>query len=181
MNPYLVAAAGVGLGLAARLVDDVAPRWVGNVGAVWFLAAFLAGRSRRNPRAGAAMGALCLIAACVSYYAWRVAVDGTISLRYLSTVGLLWLLASVAVGSIGGAFGALSRTISSSWGIPAGVFAGEAAAVLFLRQRWIQVVVEAIVAIVLLGRARFPRGVRVAAVTAVLVAAIGVSYRLLLR
>lgn len=181
MNAYLVVAAGVLLGVGARLVDDVAPRWIGNVGAIWFLAAFLAGRSRRDPRAGAGIGALCLLAACVSYYAWRVGVGGTISVRYLSTVGIGWLVASVLTGTGGGAAGATSRTVTALWGSAAGVFAGEAAAVLLLSQRWIQVVIEAVVAGLLLSRAPGRKGTAIGLVTALVVAAAAIGYRLLLR
>lgn len=127
------------------------------------------------------MGALCLVAACVSYYAWRVGVDGTISARYLSTVGMGWLVASFLTGVVGGAAGATSRTLASAWGLPAGVFGGEAAAVLLLRQRWIQVVIEAAVAGLLFTRAWGRKGTAIAIITAIVVAAAAIGYRVLLR
>lgn len=178
-----VAAVGAVLGVAARLVDDVAPRWVGNMGAVWFAAAFFAGRRARRPHQGAVLGAVTLLSAAVAYYAFRIFVDETISVRYLSKVGLFWLLAALVVGTAGGWLGALSRTINPPWGTPVGVFLGEAAAVAYLRQRWEQVVAELIAAALILYLAkRRSRTLKlVAATTAVAVAAFGIIYRSLLQ
>lgn len=181
MNLLLSVAVGIALGLAARLLDEVAPKWVGNVGAVWFLAGFLVARLERDPRRGAMIGALCLTSACVSYYAWRVSIDGTISARYLATIGLLWLAASIGVGVLSGAAGAASRTIAAAWGIAAGTFAGEAAAVLILSRRVVQAVVEIFIAVLLVSRAGSRRVLQLAAATTLVVAFIGATYRLALR
>lgn len=102
---------------------------------------------------------LCLIAAHVSYYAWRDAVDGTIAVRYLSSVGLMWLLASVMTGAVGGCGGDRIAIRHLGVGVPAGVFAGEAAAVLFLRQRWTQVAIEGAIAGLLCTRTHGPTGI----------------------
>ena len=179
----VVAAVGVILGLAARLVDDIAPRWVGNVGAVWFVVAFFAGRRARRPHEGAILGAIALGAATLAYYAYRLFVDGTISTRYLSRVGISWLIAALVVGAIGGWVGAASRTVNPPWGAPAGVLLGEAAAVAYLRQRWVQVIVEVAAAGVILYLAkRRSRTLKlVTAVTAAAVAAFAIVYRTLLQ
>ena len=178
-----VVAVGAVLGLAARLVDDVAPRWVGNVGALWFAAAFFAGRRARRPRDGAILGALILLSATVSYYSFRIFVDETISARYLSRVGVFWLLAALAVGTAGGWLGALSRTVNPPWGTPAGVFLGEAAAVAYLKERWEQVFLEVVAAVVILLLAkRRSRTLKIVLVlTAVGVFAFALVYRSLLN
>lgn len=173
---------GMALGVAARLVDGIAPRWVGNVGAVWFFAAFLVGRMQEDRKAGASGGALCLGVACVTYYAWRVTVDGTISIRYLLSVGAMWLVASVITGVVGGALGSAARTIAHPWGVAAGVLIGEGFAVLLLSRRLVQPAIELAAGAALL---LLPVGVRrtwfAAAVTSVVVAVVAIAYRLALR
>lgn len=170
------------LGLAARLVDGVAPRWVGNVGAVWFVAAFLVGRVQKDRTAGAGAGALCLAVACLSYYAWRVAIDGTISIGYLLSIGAMWLVASVITGVLAGALGSAARTRHHPWGIAAGVLIGEGVAVLVLSGRVVQPVIElAAAAVMLLLGGMIRRTWFAAAVTAVIVALLAVAYRSFLR
>lgn len=181
MHTLFAVALGTALGVAARLVDEVAPRWVGNIGAIWFLAAFFAGRPRDQRQRGAIAGALCLATACLTYYAWRVAVDGTISLRYLSTVGLLWLVASLLTGGIGGALGAWSRTSSFPRGVTAGVLAGEAVAVLALSHRLAQPVIELTAAAFFLTRTHVKQAIAPATATAITVALAATVYRVLLR
>ncbi|HYI44340.1 MAG TPA: DUF6518 family protein [Actinomycetota bacterium] len=145
---------GIALGLAARLVDDLALRWVGNVGALWFLIAFVVGRLSRRRAYGARLGAACLATAAFTYYLWRVVVDGTISTGYLVTVGVFWFVAAFVSGAIAGWFGARSHRSVHLWGIPAGVFVGEAISVAILSKRWIQVAAELCVAIVCFAAAR---------------------------
>lgn len=174
-------ALGIALGIAARLVDHVAPRWVGNIGAIWLLAAFLAGRRRHQRRNGAIDGAICLATACFTYYAWRVAVDRTISMRYLSTVGLLWLITSLLTGGIGGGLGTWSRTSSVTGGVTAGVLAGEAVAVLALSHRLAQPLIELTAAVIFLTRTNIKHAIAPAAATATTVALAASAYRVLLR
>ena len=172
---------GIALGVAARLVDAVAPRWVGNIGAIWFLAAFLAGRTREQRQSGGIAGSLCLATACLTYYAWRVVVDGTISVRYLSTIGLLWLIASLLTGGIGGALGAWSRTSSFPRGVTAGVLAGEAVAVLALSHRLAQPLIELTAAALVLTRTHVKQTIAPATATAITVGLAATLYRVLLR
>lgn len=176
-------AAGLVLGIAARLVDDIAPRWVGNIGPVWFLAGFFVGRTQRSLRAGATSGAVCLVVATLTYYAWRIFIDGTISLRYLTRVGFFWLLACAVVGVISGAAGAKSQRWSLAWGIAIGVLLGEAAAVALLTQRWEQILLEVFAAAGLFVYSKRPLAqILSPAVAAALVVASGsVLYRITLR
>jgi hypothetical protein len=155
----LVVAAGAMLGVAARLVDEIAPRWVGDVGAVWFLTGFLVGRRSSRPATGAAAGALCLVTANTTYYLWRLLIDQNISNRYLTLAGLFWSAMSISCGLVSGFYGTLSVRRPALWGIVAGIFGGEALAVLILSSRLQQVVIEAVIALACLlaamrGRAR---------------------------
>ncbi|MDP9067986.1 MAG: DUF6518 family protein [Actinomycetota bacterium] len=174
---------GIALGLAARLVDDVAPRWVGNVGAVWFLAGFLVGRRQRSLRKGATAGALCLLTATLAYYAWRIGIDQTISLRYLTRVGLFWLVTAVVVGVISGIAGAKSHRWSLAWGVAIGVLVGEAVAAALLAQRWEQVALEAAGGVGLFFYSKRPLAKIFSSTvaTATLVAIGATIYRVLLR
>jgi hypothetical protein len=174
-------ATGVILGLAARLVDDVAPVWVGNVGAVWFMAAFLVGRSQPERGDGARAGVSCLAVACLTYYAWRVSIDGTISTRYLFLVGGAWLVASLVTGVVGGALGSISRTSSSAWAIGAGVLDGEATAVLLLSGRVTQPLLEFAAAGAILTRAEVRRHLLLVLATAGVIGLLATIYRFLLR
>jgi hypothetical protein len=173
---------GILLGVAARLVDDVAPRWVGNMGAVWFLAAFAAGRAGRSLKNGAALGAMTLVAAWVAYYSMRLLVDETISMRYLGRVGIFWLLTSVAVGALAGVIGAASRRAAPPWGIAIGVPLGEAVAVAVRTRRWQQIAAELALAIALLvwSNRKAAELVRVTLATTVVVALIAGAYRTML-
>ena len=174
---------GIALGLAARLIDDVAPRWVGNVGAVWFLAGFLLGRGAPRLREGAFLGAAGLILATLTYYAWRLGVDGTISTYYLSSVGAFWLTAAAIAGTASGGLGAASNRRPQPWGIAIGVLIGEAAAVAVLSQRFEQVVVElaGAAAITASSRHRLREHVPVVGVTTTVVALVALGYRLALH
>jgi len=174
-------AAGVLLGVAARLVDDVAPTWVGNIGAVWFMAAFLVGRSHPKRGDGARAGASCLALACLTYYAWRVSVDGTISTRYLALVGGAWLITSLVTGVVGGALGSMSTGSAKAWAIAAGVLVGEAAAVLLLSGRVTQPLLDLATAGVILRRAEGRRHLALVLATAVIIALLATIYRFVLR
>jgi hypothetical protein len=145
---------GIALGLAARVVDDLSLRWVGNVGALWFLIAFVVGRLSRRRAYGARLGAACLVTAALTYYLWRVLVDGTISVGYLFTVAVFWLVVAFVTGAIAGWFGARSHRSVHLWGSPAGVFVGEAISVAILSGRWIQVAVELCIAVACFAAAR---------------------------
>lgn len=173
---------GVALGIAARLADGVAPRWVGNIGAVWFLAAFAAGRLERKIRLGAVLGVAALAAAWAAYYSMRLFVDGTISMRYLGRVGILWLPASVVVGALGGGAGAASRWLKIPWGIALGVLLGEALAVAMLAQRWEQVMVEFLgaLAVLIWSKRRASELVGVTLATTLVVALAAGVYRTVL-
>jgi hypothetical protein len=177
---------GLILGVGARRIDAVAPRWVGNVGAVWFLVAFVSGRFSRGVRMGAALGAAALIAAWVAYYSMRIFADQTVSMRYLARVGLFWLVASLLVGALGGIAGARSHSVPVVWGVPVGVFLGEAAAVGVLSQRWEQVWAELLGAfVILLWMPRqiphFFKAMTSIALVVGIVAAVAIGYRTILN
>jgi len=176
-----VVAGGCALGVAARVVDELAPKWIGNVGAAWFLAGFLAGRVARLPRLGERAGALCLAVATVAYYALRLVVD-PITVGDLIPIPLWWLIVGAGVGALSGWLGARSHPLVEMWGAPAGVFIGEAIAILVLRQRVAQAVLEVCCAAVCLRltRGAVKRGVAVAATTVPYVAGFAALYRVAL-
>ena len=156
---------------------------MGNVGAVWFLSGFFVGRLERSLRKGARGGVICLVSATVAYYAWRVLFDGDISTRYLTRVGVFWLLAAAVTGAISGGLGAKSHRWRVPWGIAIGVLLGEAVAVLLLSQRVEQVAVEvgAAFGVAFLAK-RQPRELMPVALAATAVVAVGVVlYRQALR
>jgi hypothetical protein len=171
---------GVLFGVAARLADHTTPKWLGNAGATWFLVAFVVGRVARNFRSGAIAGAVCLATANTAYYLWRLLVDKDISSNYLLRAGFFWLVMSLACGIVAGAVGNESIRRPALWGVAAGVFAGEALAVLILRQRPTQVIVESLVAVLCLAMAIKSR-TRDVAMAASLgfasVVVLGLSYR----
>lgn len=176
-----VVAGGCALGVFARLADEVAPKWIGNVGAVWFMAGFLAGRLVTRPRLGARAGALCLLIATLAYYALRLALD-SLAIDDLLSIPLWWLAVGTAIGSVSGWFGARSNRFVESWGAPAGVFLGEAVAVLALRGRIAQAAVEACCALpsLYLMKGAWGRGLLLGAATVPTVAVFAVYYRLVL-
>jgi len=174
-----VVLAGVLLGLGSRAVDLIGLRWVGNIAALWVMAAFVMGRRTNRNTDGAVAGALCLVAATAAYYAWRAAIDGDISNSYLSSVGVFWLLTGAVIGGLSGALGARSRDSSGYWGVPAGVSLGEAGAVMLLSQRWLQVALQIALGVLFLvfSRAEIRRGAALSAITATVVLAVAVAYR----
>ena len=173
---------GIALGLGARVVDFVFPKWIGNVAAVWFLAGFVAGRATRRRGTGALAGVVCLTTATIAYYALRLAID-SISLGHLLGVPSMWLAAGVGSGAVSGRLGELSFRHVHAWGVPAGVFAGEAVVVMVLRQRATQSAAELVCAGLCLwmARARWPRALALAAGTIPFVGWLGLLYRILLR
>jgi hypothetical protein len=120
-----------------------------------------------------------LVAAAVTYYLWRVFADGTISLGFLLTVGVFWLLMAVVAGAIAGWFGARSHRSEHLWGIPVGVFVGEAVAVALRSARGSQIAVEVGLAVVCLVAARgsFKRASWLALFTALPVGLVSLVYR----
>ncbi|PTL59121.1 DUF6518 family protein [Paraconexibacter algicola] len=151
--PLLVAVAlGVLLGLAAR-AGDHAP--VGTVGAAtalggpWLVVAFAAGAvgarvgaggrvaRRREARAGAVRGAVCVIAGVVVYYAMMWLVERRTGPGYAVPVATAWSLGGVVVGGSFGALGAAWRTggpWASRWAaVLGGALLGEA---VVLRALW---------------------------------------------
>ena len=167
-------------GIAARLVDYIAPKWVGNVGAVWFLVGFVAGRRSHRGSGGAVLAGLCLATANTTYYLWRYLVDQDASVRYLSRAGIYWLVTATVCGLVAGSVGALSTRRPALWGVTAGVCAGEALAVALLREKPAQVAIEALVAIACLAPAVKSRGRDVAMAASVGLASVvvlGLSYR----
>lgn len=171
--------AGVGLGAASRMVDLAGARWVGDIAALWLLAAFLIGAQAVQPRRGATSGLSCLVAASLTYYAWRTAIDGNISNRYLMTAGVFWLICAIVVGAAAGWAGSRSRTEPSFWGLPAGAFLGEAVAIALLGGRLAQVALELVAAGVLVWRTRpdAGAGVRLALAVGTLIAVAALLYR----
>jgi hypothetical protein len=176
----LVLGVGVALGVAARLVDGIAPRWVGDMTAVWVFAAFWAGSRAPDKRRGAFAGVACLVVACASYYLWRIWVEDWMWALFLATVGTFWLIASIAMGAISGAFGAVSHRASEAWAIVAGAFVGEAAAVWLLSgDVSTQVVLELTVGagVVLAVGVRRRQLVALTVAASLVIGAIGVTYR----
>lgn len=173
---------GVVLGLSARLVDLVAPKWIGNIAAIWFLAGFVAGRAAWRRGVGAAAGVVCLVVATISYYGLRLAVD-SISLSDLVGIPSMWLVAGIGSGAVSGRLGELSFRHPHAWGVPAGVFAGEAVVVMLLRQRATQAFAETVCALACLwmARSRWPRALALAAGTLPFVGSLAGMYRILLR
>jgi hypothetical protein len=169
------------LGCAAMLSDRVAPKWVGNMAAVWFLAGFLAGLTTGDYKRGIRLGILALVAGNLAYYGLRVSV-GALAPGKLVPVPAGWLAVGVVSGAVSGALGVLARTRPAAWGVPAGAFLGEATTVLVLRQRVGQVVVEVLCAAACLwfARAALPRALVVTATTLPYVAGFAVLYRLVL-
>ena len=101
-------------------------------------------------------------------------------MRYLSRAGVYWLLMATACGLVAGAVGALSRMRPALWGVIAGVCAGEALAVAFLRDKPVQVAIESLVALACLAPALSARVRDVAMATSVGIASVvvlGLSYR----
>ena len=173
---------GAGLGVGARVADFVFPKWIGNIAALWFLAGFVAGRAAWRRGIGALAGVVCLTTATVAYYGLRLAID-SISVGYLAGVPMLWLAAGLASGAVSGRLGELSSRHPHAWGVPAGVFAGEAVVVMMLRQRAVQSVAELVCAAVCLwmARSRWPKALALAAGTLPFVAWLGLLYRIVLR
>ena len=173
---------GLALGVAARLVDAVAPRWVGDAAAVWVLAGFCAGALSTSRREGVRLGITCLFTACAAYYMWRIWVDDRIWADFLLSVGLFWFVASLLVGAATGYVGSASRRDRWLWGAAAGAFIGEAMAIWILERGIVQVALEIGVGLLLLLIARIDlrRAALVAVVVALTVALVGVGYRLAL-
>ena len=173
---------GVALGIAARLVDDVAPRWVGDAAAIWVLAGFFVGTLSTSRREGVRLGVTCLFTACGAYYLWRVWVDDRIWADFFLSVGLFWLVASLLVGAAAGYVGAASRRDRWLWGVPAGAFIGEALAIWILERGVVQIGIELGMGLLLFLVARIDlrRAAAVAVVVALTVALVGVGYRLAL-
>lgn len=173
---------GCALGFWARLVDRVAPKWVGNVAALWFLAGFMAGRGGRGAPGGIRRGIVCLVAANLAYYGLRLAVD-PISVGDLFPIPALWLCAGIVSGAVSGRLGELSHRHAHAWGIPAGVFVGEAVVVVVLRGRFVQAILELVAAAACLAmaRARWPRAAALAAGTVPFVGWLAGLYRIVLR
>lgn len=178
----LVVLGGTVLGAAAVLLDRVVPRWVGNAGAVWFMAAFLAGLAARSSIEGAKLGTLCLVAATLVYYALRLALYASFSVEDLVPVPAGWLVIGVLTGIVAGWAGARARDRAAWWGPPAGVFVGEAIAVLTLRARVSEFVVETLCACICLWAARssLTRGLVLALTTVPPVTLFATYYRLVL-
>lgn len=174
-----VVVAGVVLGAASRVVDLAGARWVGDVAALWLLVAFLIGARVAEPRRGATSGLSCLVAASLTYYAWRTAIDGNLSNRYLMTAGVFWLLGAIVVGAAAGWAGSRSRTEPLFWGLPAGAFLGEAIAVWLLGGRPVQVALELVAAGVLMWRTRpeIRGGLRLALAVGAVIALGALLYR----
>jgi hypothetical protein len=172
---------GCALGLAARAADGLGPRWIGNVAAAWFLAGFLAGRTVRVPKLGARAGMMCLSIGTGAYYALRLIID-PISLADLAPIPLWWLVVGAGTGFVAGWLGARSHRWEEAWGAPAGVFLGEALAILVLRQRMVQVVIECSCAgaCLRLARRRWKRGLALAAASIPYVAGFAAVYRVAL-
>ena len=170
------------MGFWARLVDRVAPKWVGNVAALWFLAGFVAGRSGRGSPGGVRRGVVCLATANLAYYGLRLALD-PISIGDLLPIPAMWLAVGIVCGAVSGRLGELSYRHVHAWGIPAGVFAGEAVVVIVLRQRFVQAVLELVAAAACLtmARARWPRAAVLAAGTLPFVGWLAGLYRIVLR
>lgn len=174
----LAVVAGVALGVASKLVDYVAPSWVGNSSAVWGLVAFLIGLRASTVREGALRGTVALAVATVSYYAWRLFVAENISSHFALKAFVFWMALALPTGAISGGAGAAAARM---WALPAGAFAGEAIFVLASGRRTVHAAVAACIAALLATRARWTApGVAIAAAAGVTVFLVGAVYRSLL-
>jgi hypothetical protein len=100
--------AGLVLGIGTRLVYKLPSElwWLARIGGPWLAVAFAVGRSTRRPLDGALMGAVCLVAATLVYYA----IMGLVQHAYeTSPLGLAWLFVAVPAGLAFGALGAAIR------------------------------------------------------------------------
>ena len=175
-----VIVAGVLLGACARAVDLAFPRWVGDMAAIWVLVPFLVGRRSDNRRKASVQGAVCLVLASLTYYAWRASIDGSISSEYLLSVGVLWTLLAVVTGAVSGGAGWSSEGSPRWWGLVTGAFVGEAVAVLILRERALQVGLEFVtgLAFLLAARRELLKAVAVAAAASLVLGLVAGGFRL---
>lgn len=99
--------AGVGLGVASRLGDDLAGgwSWVANVGGPWLVLAFVVGAAGPSSRQAAARGAATMACAVGAYYAWIALVQHGAGRHDLAAMAALWAVVGVASGAVFGAAG----------------------------------------------------------------------------
>jgi hypothetical protein len=173
-------AMGVVLGVAGRATDHVTGvlHWAGALGGPWLLGAFIAGALANGRREGALAGATAIVFGTAVYYAIFHWVEHTAGLFYAAAAGFGWSLAGVVIGAAFGAAGGLWREGGRERATAAGVMAGGLIAEsVLLSHVWgadaaqravvVQLVVAAILAVALAGRARLlPLTAAVASVSA---------------
>ena len=130
MLPLLV---GLLLGALSRYSSQLTTslQWLGNVGAIWLLVAFLVGRTRSSTRSAVFSGAITLVVATVSHYLpYRLARFG-VGPQTLRHPLYLWMVVGAASGALFGVLGFVQRSqdgARSSWSAAALIacLAGEA-------------------------------------------------------
>lgn len=167
--------AGIALGVVTQILQGSlsgSSAVLANSGTVWVLVAFTVGLVMPSSRVVAAVGgAMCLVAASISYY---VAVDVFEGVTSSPRSAIIWSVAGIVAGASFGVAGFISRHSqrhrSSAWALLAGALIGEG-----IHLTWragndqlrvaglVELAVAAIIAIVMLRRRR--SAIRVAAIT----------------
>lgn len=120
---------GVALGFAIQALQGSlggSSAVLANSGAVWILVAFALGLAMPSPRVAAVGGAMCLVAASISYY---VAVDWFEGIASGPRGTVIWSIAGIVAGLAFGLAGFLARNNTrhrrSAWALLTGVLIGE--------------------------------------------------------
>lgn len=101
----LASSLGIALGFASRAIDHVPLHldWVGNIGGVWLVAAFLAGALAGGRWTSLLAGSVSLGSGIVAYYLYKAA-EGTFG--PMAQLALpVWLVLAVVAGAIYGWLG----------------------------------------------------------------------------
>lgn len=102
-------AAAVALGLCGGLSDRLA-WWIGMLGnliALWLFVSFIAGAAGRGLWAGAARGAVALLATVVPHHVLHAGAD--VGSGHMLSIGTIWVVAAIPAGVLFGFLGALWR------------------------------------------------------------------------
>lgn len=124
---------GLLLGALSRYSSQLTTslQWLGNVGAIWLLVAFVVGRTRSSTRSAAFSGAITLVAAALSHYLpYRLARFG-VGPETLRHPLYLWMVVGAVAGALFGVLGFVQKNevgARSSWSVavPVASLAGEA-------------------------------------------------------
>jgi uncharacterized protein DUF6518 len=156
---------GVALGFVIQILQGLlggSTAVLANSGAIWAFVAFSLGLVMPTARTAAVGGAICLVVASISYY---VAVDWFEGITSSPRGAVIWSIAGVLAGAAFGSAGFVARHNRRhrrlAWALVAGVLIGEGVHLTWyvgnekLRPAGIaELAVAAIIAIVILRRAR---------------------------